>query len=455
MAPVVVGARIAERYVLLEQRARGTTSTIFRAFDERTHREVIVKVLRRGRGSLDHALEEARIAGGARHPGVVSIVDVGGDRDQAFLVMELLEGSDLRAIVTSPERELSPAAVVVIGRALAEALAALHRSWVAHGAVELRHVVLHRAHGAPASVKLVDFGAARSLDRGGDAVDDVCGLGRVLRALLDRTPRMLRPRALVTLIERCVRPSPPNAESVARELRRIERDLELRDPHAILASALESDPLCSGDDDPTALRIEVEEPVLSRSEEPIVRRGSLSRLGAAAIAIGVGLAGVAAAIGVSTPARSAKVETKVEVSAGLSTPTDRSPTFAASPSAPSAIPPCVGRPAPVDQAIADAADATPPTATSSVAIAPAGAQPRPRMPRNEKAPAHHEPDLAGFEESPPRTIAKPAAPTAPRKTVITWAKPKARPAPTAKPRPPVTIARAKTPAHGGVSEAGF
>jgi hypothetical protein len=152
-------ARTVERYEILDQIGHGGMAEVYRARDRRLDRLVALKILSGGTPSeSDRArfLAEGRILAGLSHPGLITLLDVGVDGEQPFLVMELIEGTTLAG-----PRQLSE--VAIIGRQLAEALAYAHASGVVHRDVKPENVLV----GLDGRARLTDFGIARLL---GDAV---------------------------------------------------------------------------------------------------------------------------------------------------------------------------------------------------------------------------------------------------------------------------------------------
>ncbi|MBF0670994.1 MAG: serine/threonine protein kinase [Salinibacterium sp.] len=144
-------------------------STVHRATDEALGRDVAVKVLANGltdaEGLARHR-EEVQLLASLSHPGLVILFDAATDEEAgcAFLVMELIEGQDLRTRLL--EGPLPPTEVAVIGRHLAEALTYTHSRGVVHRDIKPGNILLPRrdgeATGSPA--KLADFGIARIVD---------------------------------------------------------------------------------------------------------------------------------------------------------------------------------------------------------------------------------------------------------------------------------------------------
>lgn len=108
---------------------------------------------------------EASLASALRHPNVVAVVDVGDDRGQPYLVLELIDGIDLRGLLAAaPDHRLEPAIVTLLATELAHALSYAHapegdRPGLVHRDVSPSNVLLSRA----GDVKLADFGIAKPL----------------------------------------------------------------------------------------------------------------------------------------------------------------------------------------------------------------------------------------------------------------------------------------------------
>ena len=134
---------------------------VYRAFDKRLRRPVAVKVVpKKIAGHTERRariLAEARAAAPLNHPSIATIYEVGEDREQLFIVMELLEGKTLRRMISEGLSE--PRIVTEILAQLAEALAAAHAQGVVHGDVKPENVVVQPDQ----RVKLMDFGIARQL----------------------------------------------------------------------------------------------------------------------------------------------------------------------------------------------------------------------------------------------------------------------------------------------------
>lgn len=117
-------------------------------------------------------IDEARVAGRIRHANVVSVLDVGEDREGPYLVMDYVEGLALSAIMAhhAASGELLPVQICVrIGAEIARGLQAAHELTddrgnlldVVHRDVSPSNVLV----GFDGGVRLADFGIARALGR--------------------------------------------------------------------------------------------------------------------------------------------------------------------------------------------------------------------------------------------------------------------------------------------------
>ncbi len=93
-----VGQRFGP-YEILGRLGGGGMGLVFRAWDERLHREVAIKVLHDDYtmpGMRERFLQEARAASALNHPNICTVFDIGEQDHNPYLVMELLEGETLK-----------------------------------------------------------------------------------------------------------------------------------------------------------------------------------------------------------------------------------------------------------------------------------------------------------------------------------------------------------------------
>jgi serine/threonine-protein kinase len=165
-----MGGLLEQRYRVDSVLARGGMSTVYRGRDTRLDREVAVKVmdphLTADPAFVARFEREARAAAQLHHPAVVSVHDQGVDGDQVYLVMELIDGGNLRDLLNQ-RGKLPPAiALSVLGPVLS-ALGAAHRAGLVHRDVKPENVLI----GVGGQVKVADFGLARAIAETGVTSD--------------------------------------------------------------------------------------------------------------------------------------------------------------------------------------------------------------------------------------------------------------------------------------------
>jgi serine/threonine-protein kinase len=152
---------LADRYVLEHEIARGAVGVVWRAVDRITGERVAVKVLRpelRGETEIFESFSaEAEILRTIDHPGVVSVKDFIVTDAVCAVVLEFLEGLDLREHLRV-HGPLSAAEAARRCASAAETLAAVHRAGYRHGDVKPGNLMLS----GPDGLKFIDFGIARA-----------------------------------------------------------------------------------------------------------------------------------------------------------------------------------------------------------------------------------------------------------------------------------------------------
>ena len=243
---------IARRYLLLSRLYRSARGAVHLGLDLDSLRSCIIKraprnaqLLEDGSDARDRLRREHSLLEKlSPHPAFPAPYALEEEADELFLVMELVEGDSLDEWVQARAEEgrlPSAAQVVAWGRALAQALAAVHRAGLVHRDVKSANVLVLPAGG----LKLIDFDIAFvpgqplfGLGTRGylspqqyssappAAVDDVHAVGAVLYlaltgaepslapnpfSLLERPVTLLRPEvppALEAIVARCLDPAP-------------------------------------------------------------------------------------------------------------------------------------------------------------------------------------------------------------------------------------------------------
>src|SRR5262245_1918217 len=148
-------------YRLLYKIASGSFGRVYRGDDPRTGVVVAIKVLRRKWSEDKHSVElferEGKVGMTLHHPNLVEILAVSRDpiTQQYYLVMEFVEGGNLREILTI-RKKLEPAEALKIIDDAAAGLAYAYSRGITHRDMKLTNVLIS----STGTAKVVDFGLA-------------------------------------------------------------------------------------------------------------------------------------------------------------------------------------------------------------------------------------------------------------------------------------------------------
>ncbi|HET9621890.1 MAG TPA: serine/threonine-protein kinase [Kofleriaceae bacterium] len=153
---LVPGATVG-KYRLDRVLGAGGMGVVWAAFDPDLERAVAIKVLR----SVDSVaslrtrlLREARAMARLKHPNVLTVYEVGTDRNRDYIAMELIDGGDLVAwLAARPAADDVFAALLAAGRGLAAA----HDAGLIHRDLKPHNIL----RGKDGGVYVTDFGLAR------------------------------------------------------------------------------------------------------------------------------------------------------------------------------------------------------------------------------------------------------------------------------------------------------
>lgn len=183
--------QIAHRYQILGFLAQGGQATLYEAKDLRTNARVALKVVdlldNSEHDGLRRLMLEARIGSRGACEHLVKVFDAGTESatGQAYLAMELLEGTDLERLV---ERDgpIAPPLVVEYLRQIAAGLDFAHSrakddrmvTPIVHRDIKPSNLFVTRQAGGAPLLKILDFGIAKTLESG--AIPSIARLGTPL-----------------------------------------------------------------------------------------------------------------------------------------------------------------------------------------------------------------------------------------------------------------------------------
>lgn len=160
---IVKGQKVNSRYEILKTIGEGGMANVYLARDIILDRQVAVKVLR-GDLSNDEKFvrrfqREALSASSLSHPNIVEIYDVGEDDGDYYIVMEYVDGKDLKQLLKKRER-LTSAEVVDIMLQITSAMKEAHESLIIHRDLKPQNILIKD----DGMVKITDFGIAMALN---------------------------------------------------------------------------------------------------------------------------------------------------------------------------------------------------------------------------------------------------------------------------------------------------
>jgi serine/threonine protein kinase len=171
-------------YRVLQVLGVGGMGIVFRAEDPKLGRLIALKAMRPAiaahRSAKDRFLREAKATAAIDHDHIVTIHQVGEDRNVPFIAMQFLRGESLQTRLKRDTR-LPQREVLRIGREVASGLAAAHKRGLIHRDVKPDNIWLEEETGR---VKILDFGLVRA------ATDDA---GLTQSGVVLGTPRYMAP----------------------------------------------------------------------------------------------------------------------------------------------------------------------------------------------------------------------------------------------------------------------
>jgi serine/threonine protein kinase len=153
------------RYEIRTKIGSGGMGEVYTAEDRVLLRLVAIKFIKRQAhdpaGAEKRFMREARMASQLNHPNIVTIHEICETDELTYIVMEYVEGRNLRSLIMS--RALSTEAALDTACQIADALAEAHARGVLHRDIKPENILVNERGQA----KLLDFGLARAFEQTG------------------------------------------------------------------------------------------------------------------------------------------------------------------------------------------------------------------------------------------------------------------------------------------------
>lgn len=154
---------LSNRYELLEKIGEGGMGIVYKARCTLLNRLVAVKILKEELNNSEDFMarfkREANSIASSSHPNIVSIYDVGSDKNINYIVMEYVNGKTLKQTIKENVR-LNSLKTLDIALQIAKALECAHKNNIIHRDIKSDNILISEDN----IVKLTDFGIAKVLD---------------------------------------------------------------------------------------------------------------------------------------------------------------------------------------------------------------------------------------------------------------------------------------------------
>ena len=160
---IMKGQKISDRYQIIKAIGEGGMANVYLAKDTILDRNVAIKVLR-GDLATDEKFgrrfqREALSASSLSHPNIVEIYDVGEDDGNYYIVMEYIDGKNLKQLLKK-RGNLTVSEVVDIMLQITSAMSVAHDSLIIHRDLKPQNILIKE----DGEIKITDFGIAMALN---------------------------------------------------------------------------------------------------------------------------------------------------------------------------------------------------------------------------------------------------------------------------------------------------
>lgn len=154
---------LGNRYEIIRKIGDGGMAFVYEAKDKLLNRTVALKVLRPefvdDEEFLTKFKREAEAVASLSHPNIVNVYDVGEDGKVHYIVMEFVDGQNLKEIIQN-EGTLDEYTALDITKQIALALGAAHKKGIIHRDIKPHNILISNEGRV---VKVADFGIAKAV----------------------------------------------------------------------------------------------------------------------------------------------------------------------------------------------------------------------------------------------------------------------------------------------------
>ncbi|MBX7099968.1 MAG: protein kinase [Myxococcaceae bacterium] len=190
------------RYTLERKLTVGGMAEIYLAIEDGTGKRYVIKRVAQALANAQNVVamffDEARVLAQLNHPGIARVHDFGHDEGVLFLVMEHVDGENLRTITSAFAARLQKLTYAQCARIIARVALALDAAYTAKGLDGRELRVIHRdvsPHNVMLArngeVKLIDFGVAKAT-----SAKNMTAAGLIKGKFAYMSPEQLRGQAL-------------------------------------------------------------------------------------------------------------------------------------------------------------------------------------------------------------------------------------------------------------------
>ena len=160
---ISIGSKINDRYEIVSLIGEGGMANVYLGIDTILNRKVAVKILRGDLANDEKFVRrfqrEALSASSLSHPNIVEMYDVGEDDNNFYIVMEYVEGKNLKQLLKK-RKNLNVNEVIDIMLQLTDGIAHAHDSYIIHRDIKPQNILILDNN----LIKITDFGIAMALN---------------------------------------------------------------------------------------------------------------------------------------------------------------------------------------------------------------------------------------------------------------------------------------------------